>query len=381
MLSNSENSDPQWRKLQETDGCFLVLDRNDQVVFCNETLQAVYSDSLKRYFPPFDCFWLESEKRTLLLSEFKTLVGKTIDLLVNTHQGKCLSLRLKAEEVAIAEQNYLLIREIKDDSSPDCALENSSKSLLEELIVDLENDKLSLCYQPQLDTKTQQLYGIETLARWQRSNGEFISPDVFVALAEQYNFIAMLDLWVFDKACQQFAEWREKGLNIPMLAVNFSPTSFNYPALCSDILAITQRHQIPPNTLTIEITEGQKIQNSEPTFDVLLTLQEAGFNISLDDFGMGFSNFNRLAKFPISQLKLDRSFVFQLPDTLYQEISISILLLGKSLDLVVIAEGVETKEQLELLESYGYQVFQGYLFAKPLTSEQLEKWLTDFTTD
>ena len=242
------------------------------------------------------------------------------------------------------------------------------------LKTDLQQSKLVLHYQPQINVSSNRLYGVEVLARWHNEELGYVAPDDFIALAENFGFIAELDLWVFREACQQLAVWRKKNIQVPLIAVNFSPYSFNSPNLIYTIQSILQKNGLFPSDLVLEITESKKITLSDSFINVIDDLHSMGITISLDDFGTGYSNLKRLLKFPVSQLKLDRAFVSNLPSTLSKELSEVVFSIGQKIGAVSIAEGVETLQQLSYLKAIGYDVIQGYLFSPPLSKQGFEAW-------
>lgn len=377
ILINTNKTDfaADWLALQETIRCFIVLDRNDSVVFCNAMAGATYSPSHNRYFLSLDCFWLESEQRIFHPSEFRQLSGQQVDLLFKVKNHAPIELCFLPEEIEISGNQYLNIK-LLNESLLTTHNTAPSVTLMDELVSDLAAGRLFVHYQPQYDAENETLFGVEALVRWIRQDGEQIPPDTFIPLAESYNFIAELDLWVLDHVCQQLAYWESKGIELPVTAVNFSASSFNDVYLSEKILKTLKDNEVHPRNITIEITESKEINCYSQAEKTIFELYNAGLKISLDDFGIGFSNFNRLAQIPVSQLKLDRSFVLNLPKFIYTEISKSILSIAHNLSLAVIAEGIENEQQLQMLQSLGYTIFQGYFFSKPLAASDFENWLT-----
>lgn len=374
MCSDKTDFETDREMLQESNRWFIVLDRNDCLVFCNEALNASYSESLKRYDVNPNSFWLKKEQRIFDLTEFNLLIGQDVELLFKSKSGEFTDITLCAEEIEISKQMFLVVKQTdtalltKNHALP------PSEILIDQLVSDIQSGNLSVHYQPQVNTHTGELYGIEALSRWNRGQDRPISPDVFVALAEDYNFVAELDIWVLNHVCQQLATWSDKGIEIPMTSVNFSPMSLNNPNTHKRIFDTLIKNKISPAKIIIEITEGQKINYGDHVIASMINLNSMGIKFSLDDFGIGYSNFKRLTSLPVSQLKLDRSFVLHLPNNIYKEICISTLSIGEKLGLSVIAEGVENTDQLAMLEEIGCQVFQGYLFSKPLAAAEFENW-------
>jgi len=243
-----------------------------------------------------------------------------------------------------------------------------------------ENDgSLYLHYQPQVETKTGRLYGVEALARWQHPILGSISPARFIPLAEECGLIGLLGQWALRESCAQLRQWRIKGLDIRSVAVNMSPLNFHDRALPHVVAEILACNELDPSSLTLELTETILLDAIPSVIHVIDTLHAHGVRLSIDDFGSGYSNLSYLRRLPISELKLDRSFVADLgKDAAARALSSAILGIGQSLSLTVVAEGVETEAQEETLRAQGYPVVQGYLFSKPVAATEIEQWLRTF---
>lgn len=240
----------------------------------------------------------------------------------------------------------------------------------------INTQQLSLYYQPQTDLKTGRLYGVEALARWHHPELGHISPTRFIPLAEECGLIGELGHWVLTEACKQLADWRQRGIAVPSVSINLSATNFHSLEL-PELIADTLRHyQLTSRDLKIELTENVLLDTNPSTMRTIEQVHEQGVRLSMDDFGTGYSSLSYLRKIPVSELKLDRSFVSDLEhDHTARAISSAVLGIGKSLQLTVIAEGVETSEQSTLLQQQGYPVGQGYLFARPLSVADFEVWI------
>jgi diguanylate cyclase (GGDEF)-like protein len=240
----------------------------------------------------------------------------------------------------------------------------------------LERDELRLFYQPQIDVRTGRLLGMEALLRWQHPERGLLPPGEFIALAEETGLIVPIGEWVMRTGCAQNKAWRDRGLGEMTVAVNISARQFHrqdLPALVARALAQTG---LSPDGLELEITESVSMQDVERTTTVLTELKTMGVKLSVDDFGTGFSSLNYLKRFPIDKLKIDQSFVRNLAtDENDAAIARAIITLGHSLKLKVIAEGVETSEQLAWLRREDCDDAQGYLFGKPVPANQFEAGL------
>lgn len=240
----------------------------------------------------------------------------------------------------------------------------------------LRQGQLQLHYQPQIELASGRLHGVEALARWTHPELGPISPARFIPLAEECGLIAELGRWALREACRQLAEWRAQSLAVPAIAVNLSPTSFHNLELPSLIADALERHALKPQDLTLEITESVLVDTNPSTLKTLAEVHAQGVRLSMDDFGTGYSSLSYLRRLPVSELKLDRSFVADLEqDEAARALSRAILGIGQSLQLTVVAEGVESEQQNQLLREQGYPVAQGYLFARPLPPQEMARWL------
>ncbi len=230
----------------------------------------------------------------------------------------------------------------------------------------LERGELSLHFQPQLDLASGRISGAEALLRWQHPERGMIPPAQFIPVAEETGLIVPIGEWVIDAACRQIADWRARGLPPVRVAVNLSPRQFSN-TLPQTILSIIDRHGIPPDALELEITESMLMHNAEAVVAMMREFAEAGILMSLDDFGTGYSSLSYLKRFPIDTLKIDQSFVRGIPDDPDDSaIARAIIGMAKNLRLSVIAEGVETSEQLLFLRDAGCDEIQGFHFSRPL---------------
>mgnify|MGYP003631188734 CR=1 FL=1 len=236
----------------------------------------------------------------------------------------------------------------------------------------LQDDALTLHYQPQFDCASRRLTGAEALLRWQHPIQGAISPAVFVPMAEEIGMLGVLGEWVLDRACRQMAEWRDAGHHLPRLAINLSARQFTEGRLAEQVGTIMARYAIDPSTIELELTESVLLQDVEETMQTLAALKALGVEIAVDDFGTGYSSLNYLKDFPIDTLKIDRSFIQAMHagnrDT---RLAKAIVALGRSLQLRVIAEGVETLEQLGLLVGFGCDEVQGFLLGHPVPAAKL----------
>lgn len=240
----------------------------------------------------------------------------------------------------------------------------------------IREKQLRLFYQPQIRLADGAIYGVEALARWHHPVLGEISPVRFIPLAEDCGLIGELGLWVLEEACRQMADWRSRGIDVPVVAVNLSPTNFHNADLPDIIAELLQRFALGPQQLTLEITENVLLDGNVGTLASIDDIRDLGVRLSMDDFGTGYSSLSYLRRLPVSELKLDKSFVRDLQhDQTARALSEAVIRIGESLQLVVVAEGVEDQAQLNLLKQQGFHVIQGFLLSRPLAAPALEAWL------
>jgi diguanylate cyclase (GGDEF)-like protein/PAS domain S-box-containing protein len=253
---------------------------------------------------------------------------------------------------------------------------NTRTDLIRELHKALENHQFHLYYQIQLDSAHQAL-GAEALIRWIHPERGMISPAQFIPLAEETGLILPIGLWVLETACTQLKAWEQNALTRDLiLSVNVSAKQLHQADFVAQVQSLVQRHAINPKRLKLEITESMLLDNIEETIATMNALKEIGVRFSLDDFGTGYSSLQYLKRLPLDQLKIDQSFVRDIAiDSSDKAIVHTIIAMAQSLNLSVIAEGVETEEQRSLLLERGCTHYQGYLFSKPVPIEQFEALL------
>jgi EAL domain-containing protein (putative c-di-GMP-specific phosphodiesterase class I) len=240
----------------------------------------------------------------------------------------------------------------------------------------LGKQQFHLHYQIQVDRWHRPL-GAEALIRWNHPERGLLSPDQFIKVVEETDLILPIGQWVIETACAQLKAWQQNAVTRDLaLAVNVSATQFHQPDFVAQVQAAVQRQAINPALLKLELTESMLLKNVGDTIDTMNALKEIGVQFSLDDFGTGYSSLQYLKRLPLDQIKIDRSFVRDIASgTSDREIVGTIIAMAQNLYLDVIAEGVETKEQLQLLLGKGCTHFQGCLFGEPVTIEKFEAML------
>jgi EAL domain-containing protein (putative c-di-GMP-specific phosphodiesterase class I) len=238
----------------------------------------------------------------------------------------------------------------------------------------IERRELILEYQPQVNLASNAVVGAEALVRWKRG-GEIVSPASFIPIAEESHLIVAIDEWVLDKVCRQIVAWDKAGVPQVRVSINVSARHFRKPDMVADILAIIREHDVAPERLCIEITEGV-LMDTDQARSKLQALVDFGLRISIDDFGTGFSSLSYLKRFPIHELKIDRSFIDGIAsDADDRAISSAIIALAGNLGMIVVAEGVEAGEQNTELSGLGCGHGQGYFYARPMSVQALARWL------
>jgi diguanylate cyclase (GGDEF)-like protein len=240
-------------------------------------------------------------------------------------------------------------------------------------------DELTLVYQPVVQADGERVIGlhsVEALTRWHHPQLGPIEPSRFIALAESCGLIGTLSRWAVDRACAQMVAWHAAGVAVPQVSVNLSARDFHDPALVEWIAATLHRHGLPAGALTLELTESALLDRRTDTLAELDALRALGVRLALDDFGTGYSSLSHLHRLPIQRIKLDKSFVHDLEDDgNAQVLTTTVLRIGESLGIEVIAEGVETEAQSLFLRQRGCTLLQGYLHGRPMKAEELAGWL------
>lgn len=241
----------------------------------------------------------------------------------------------------------------------------------------LQKEEFHLCYQPLIDLETGNLYGSEALIRWNHPKLGLVSPGEFIPLAEETGLIEEIGSWVLRTACKQNKRWHSLGYGSLAISVNVSAYQFQQPGFLNEVKTALHQSGLEPQFLTLELTESTMLRNVDYSIQVMKALQKLGVMVSIDDFGTGYSSLSYLKDLPINTLKIDRSFINNLHlDTSDIAIVKAIITMGHGLAVKVVAEGVETKEQIELLKELKCHYAQGFYIHKPLMTAEFEKGLS-----
>ncbi len=289
------------------------------------------------------------------------------------HGSDALTL-LRRADVAMYTAKHTHIGHMLYDSAQD-TYSPRRLALMGALRKAIANNELKLYYQPKVEISTSKVHSVEALVRWQNPEFGFIPPDQFIPLAEQTGLIIPLTLWVLETAARQCSEWLRAGLELSV-AVNLSMWDLRELTLPNTIGALLERYSLPAHLLRVELTESVVMTDVERTLDILNRLSRLGIQISVDDYGTGYSSLAYLKRMPISELKIDRSFVMHMAETdVDATIVQSTVAMAHSLGLKVVAEGVEDEKTWCLLADFKCDTAQGYYMSRPVSAQDLENWV------
>ena len=308
----------------------------------------------------------------MLLNDSEIYIGASIGISLYPDDASDINSLLRCADVAMyyakgkGKNNYQLFQQdMEGKALKRLALESAMRKAI-------ENKEFVLHYQPQVDLPTGRVIAVEALIRWPREDLGIVGPSDFIPVAEESGLILPIGDWVLRTACKQAKAWLDAGTPL-RVAVNLSGRQFADDRVVSNILAIVREFELPPDLLELEITESMLMDSKEASIDKLEQLKRAGFMLSVDDFGTGYSSMSYLKRFPIHALKIDKSFVQELPGN-QDDVAITkaIVSMANSLGLEVVAEGVETPEQMEFLRENGCKISQGFYFGKAVPPGQIE---------
>jgi len=310
--------------------------------------------------------------------DVQTYVTVSMGISVFTEKGSNMDQILKKVDIAVHEaklqgkNNFIFYND-----KLGCYIDRKRK-IGDELQNALERDEFEIYYQPQVDMDFNKIRGLEALLRWKSPELGNVAPSEFIPIAEESGIIYKIGEWILVKACLQAKEWKEKGYSFDTISVNISPKQMKNRYFLNLISKVLEDSKLDPTNLEIEITEGTLIKSIEEKSKLLQELVNQNIKISIDDFGTGYSSLNYLTALPISTLKIDKSFIDKIcMDSKSQSIIECIIELSKKLNYDVVAEGVESLEQKELLKKMGCTYIQGYYYAKPLPASMIEDIFND----
>jgi len=319
---------------------------------------------------------LESFSHPFLVAGLECRITASIGIAVYPRDGETVDTLLKHADIAM----YRVKAGGKNSSTfftPEMKVCYRNRISLEnELRRALEQSALELFYQPQVSLSRMQIVGMEALVRWQHPAFGLLSPGDFIDMAEDAGMISAVSDWVLDRACRQLAAWHALGASHLRMAVNLSPQEFDRADMVDRIAGHVEQNQLPSDSLEIEITENILLRDSELVIRKMQILRERGIQISIDDFGTCYSSLNYLRQFPVSTIKIDKSFVRDLAeDGHISPIIPAIVGIARGFGMQLIAEGIETEHQMNVLHALGCETMQGYYFSRPLPAGQAEQVL------
>lgn len=295
--------------------------------------------------------------------------------------GRQLDYLNNCAEQALNEAKNLGGNTIHFYSSQNEGLQEQGIFLERDLRKAIQNNELIVYYQPKINFSDQSIYGFEALIRWNHPEKGIIPPGLFIPLAEQTSLISDIGRLVIQQTAKQIRQWNDLGFNHICVSVNIVAQQLRRGQLLDDLDQAIDDNQISGTSLELEITESSLIENSETVKNLLNEIKQRQIHIALDDFGTGYSSLSYLADFPIDTLKIDRSFVSRIGENKQEAIVSAMVAMGKAMGMTVVAEGIETIEQLEYLRDLDCDIAQGYLFSKPLPEEEATAYLTQNMTN
>jgi len=320
----------------------------------------------------------QSLDQTFIFEDQELFVSSSIGISLYPHDGRDTGGLLKTAGVALERAKA------QGGNNYQFYTAGGTTRALKQLILEsnlrpgLEREEFFIQYQPQVAIHDFHLVGMEALIRWQHPSLGLLYPSEFITLAEESGVIISLGDWVLRVACAQNKAWQDAGLTPMRLSVNFSARQFQQPTFITDVAQILKDTNLDPRWLELELTESSIMKDPEEAIEKLHELKLMGIKVAIDDFGTGYSSLNYLKRFPIDTLKIDKSFVSDVcKDPHDTAIVRAIIDLGHALDVTVIAEGVETKEQLQYLSALECDVVQGFLFSKALSVKAFEELLVE----
>ncbi len=305
-------------------------------------------------------------------------IGSSIGITAYPDDSEDLNAMLKNADMAMYEVKNKGKNAYKFFTPDMRVLLNHRMELEKDLYEALKNNQLFLKYQPIINLKTNNIIGVEALLRWEHPKYNQISPEKIISIAEESDLIFELGEWIVKTACKQMGQWLQQGLTNIQVAINMSTLQFGKKYDSVKLLkTLISEYKLPRNSIHLEITESLMLEDSKLILDTLFELKELGILLSVDDFGTGYSSLSYLRRFPIDILKIDRSFINDLnlgsgDDALVK----AIIAMAQSLNMSVIAEGVETKEQLDFLQTHDCSYAQGFYFSKPVSADEIYSQFT-----
>jgi predicted signal transduction protein with EAL and GGDEF domain len=318
---------------------------------------------------------LDSLKIPFDLGERDIFVAASIGVALYPYDGQGASTLLKNADIALQRakekgrnSHHFFDQAMNARAENQMALELQLRSAI-------EGNEFSLYFQPQIDSLSGRVIGAEALIRWQHPMMGLMMPDLFIPLAEQTGLISPIGEWVLHTACAQASAWQGSGQPPLRIAVNLSPRQFQRADIYRKVDRVLKETGLPPECLSLEVTESAVMQDVDHAIETLVRLKNLGVHLAIDDFGTGYSSLSYLKRFPIDLLKIDRSFIMDIPNV-PDDIAIvsAVIAMAHQLNIKVLAEGVQSMEQRDILLSHHCDELQGYHFAQPLPADDFLLW-------
>ncbi len=321
---------------------------------------------------------IETIQKPFLILDRELSISVSIGIAIYPRDDSQVDILLSKADAAMYEVKVSGRNGFRLFSESTTSFSSERSSLEAELKQALANDEFVLFYQPQFDFEKQRVVGVEALIRWNHPHRGMLSPGSFIGIAEESGLIVPIGEWVLAEACLQHCAWQQQGMPLLRMGVNISSLQFRQPDFLQRVTRLLAATGVDPSFLEFELTESVIMHDAALVLDMLGELKALGVHLSLDDFGTGFSSLGYLNRYPIERLKIDQSFIRDLDRMpINQSIVRSIVALAKSLSLQVVAEGVETQAELDLVRECQCDELQGYLLARPMPAAGFAAWLLD----
>ena len=321
---------------------------------------------------------IDSLSQPIKIDNYELTITPSIGIAMYPENGNTVNELMKHADIAMyqAKEDGRRTFKFYSNASNDRALERLQ--LEEYMRSAVANQGFQLYYQPQVDLEKNSITKAEALIRWFHPELGFIPPDDFISIAEESGIIIELGDWILDTACLQAKAWMDAGIKNCRVSVNVSSVQFKQSALIDKVKSALSKSQLPPHLLELELTESAVMSDVEDNIERLQQFKDMGITVAVDDFGTGYSSLSYLKKFPIDTLKIDRSFIDEIA-TSENDVAIvkAIMVLAETMGLNVVAEGIETLEQLKILHDFGCQHIQGYFFSKPLPNDDFVEFVEE----
>lgn len=320
---------------------------------------------------------IQQFNESIFIEHHELFISASIGIATFPNDGKDAETILKNADTAMYAAKARTRGSYSFYTSDMNAMASMHLQLENELRHALNRKQFYLVYQPQFSiTRPDEILGAEVLLRWNHPGFGLLDPDEFIPLLEETGLIKAVGGWIIHSACAQLRSWYDHNLNLPSLAINISPQQLTAPIFMDTVLTALADFNLPPSCLELEITENSLMRDEHRAVDVLATLHQKGIRIAMDDFGTGYSSLSYLRRLPVNSLKIDRSFINQIPSASSDcRLTRAIIAMGRSLNLRVVAEGVETQEQLNYLREHGCDCVQGFLLGRPMSASEFHHQL------